>query len=130
MTARILILALALAACGQTVETPAPEELRVEAPAPVPVRSDGEPCRRLETASDAAGMETLGVVSGYTISATRGALVCSEPALGRVDCSVAGPGEVHVSAQERIGFVLDEGQTGTFIVAPQGPRCFLNSNGG
>lgn len=122
-------LALGAAACGQTVDTPT-TETQPAAPQPASVQTSGEPCRELANSTDDAGMETLGVVSGYTISATRGALACSEPALGRVDCAMTGPGEAHALGQERLGFALDAGQTATFIVGPDGARCFLNESGG
>lgn len=126
----VLIFALGFAACGPSVEAPTQESIRAEAASPIAAQTSGEPCGELAVARDDAGMETLGVVSGYTISATRGVLACSEPALGSVECAATGPGEVHVSAGERIGYALSEGQTAAFVVTPEGPSCVLNVSGG
>ncbi len=123
MSVRILFatLALLLAACGQ----PAPQHQRAEAPAPMA----GEPCRTPAVLAQPIDLESAGSVGGYAISATPGALACSEPALDRVECEVTGPGEVHAVAQNTVGFVLEAGQSATFTVGPEGPRCFLNASG-
>ncbi len=124
MSARLFLVAalgLVLAACGQ------PESTRADAPAPAPI--DGEPCHTPTILSESIDLERIGAVGAYEISATPGALACSEPALGSVDCIVTGPGEVHAAAQNTVGFALEAGETGTFTVGPEGPRCFLNASG-
>lgn len=123
------LFALAVAACGQTtVVEPAP--VAEEAPAPVAQSAGGE-CRGLQTLAPESDMQAHGVAAGYTVSATPGALACSEPGLeGAVECAFTGPGEAHVSAQDTAGYALDAGQTATLVIGPNGPSCFINANGG
>lgn len=130
--ALLAISTLALVACGQT--TTIEQEPRPEAPPPVEVaQSTGGPCATVEAFIDLMGMETVGSVSGYTIMAEPGrSLACSEPALGAVECAVTGASNIRVEQSETAftNYVLQQGQSGTLTVGPNGPACHLNANGG
>jgi hypothetical protein len=118
---------LALGACGQTtVEAPAPER-----PAPVDVvQSVAGACTSPEALIDTVGFESLGAVSGYTITAEPGTVACSEPALGAVECAVTGPTAIRVeqSPASFTNYTLAAGQRGTLTVGPSGPACHLNAS--
>lgn len=130
MTARSVLpaLILGLAACGPGAEQTPASGTRADAPAPVPVQTGSDPCRAL-TEWRERGIEEIGTVGAYRISGTVPGVACSEPALERVDCSVRGPAEVHVEGPRRAGFAVDAGQSATFAVGPEGPRCFLHVSG-
>jgi hypothetical protein len=120
----------ALAACSQPAETPARAP---SAPPPAPMaQSTGGPCPTVEALTDTVGFETLGTVSGYTITAEPRTLACSEEALGSVECAVTGPTAIRVeqSATSFTNYTLAAGQSGTLVVGPNGPQCHLNANGG
>ncbi len=125
--AAIACIAALTAACNQEPPAPAAQPENEQAVANAPAASTStQGCRALAPPLDSAGLETLGAVGGYSIAATRGALVCNEPAGESVDCEARGPGEIHiVSSQAQIGYALDQGQTATLQVGPGEQSCSL-----
>lgn len=112
-------------ACGQTA---APEPAQVEAPAQDSVAlSTGGPCAPSATIADESTMQAHGEAGGYLISATPGALACSEEGPeGMVECAANGPSELHVTAQDTAAWTIPQGQTATLVVGPDGGVCYLS----
>ncbi len=112
-------------ACGQTA-APGP------APAAAPAQdsmtlSTGGPCAPSAAVADESTMQAHGEAGGYLISATPGALACSEEGPeGMVECAANGPGELHVTAQDTAAWTIPPGQTATLVVGPDGGACYLS----
>jgi hypothetical protein len=132
MSGRLLFVAAALGAlcaCGQAQQAEAPAT--AERPAPVDVaQSTSRECARARAPGPEVTLQSHGAAVGYAVSATPGALACSEPGLeGAVECEFTGPGQVLVSGATTAAFTIDAGQTATLVVGPSGPQCHLNANG-
>lgn len=122
----LLAAAAALAACSQ----PAPSD--DEGAANDVVQAEAVSCQTVPALSDDLGMETHGAVAGQTITATPGAVACSEPALDSVECEIAGPADVRVASSEDafVNYVVSAGQSGVLTVGPEGSACQLNAGEG
>jgi hypothetical protein len=132
MKAHVLFLAAALGAlcaCSQPQQAEPPAT--AERPAPVDVaQSTSRECARTRAPGPELALQSHGTAVGYAVSATPGALACSEPGLeGAVECEFTGPGQVLVSGPTITAYTIDAGQTATLIVGPSGPSCNLNPSG-